>query len=215
MERQLDAECAFNAALAEFQATVRPVTSLELAAVVEAARPAFAAGFCFTVRDAGDAMEVSLRHKDGGEEVSASNDHRFPGALLAGLLGIPVCSDGQASEPEPVAAPVAAPAEPTPEPIAAVTSEAADEPDLMGPDSPADIPGDHPSLVPLTAQQTESALLMIKQMEPAARKAFQIAFRNAFDLDRNVTRIAPHITQLRHLEFIDRFTVEAAGGVAA
>lgn len=217
MQRQLDAECAFNTALSQFQASVQPVSSYALATVLEAAKPAFTAGFCYLIRRSSDEMiEVALRHKDGAEEVSVAFHENDPGLILARLLGIPVLTDGQAAEPEQACSIAASPQDVGQAPApAAAEPVPAEEPDLMGPDSPADIPGDDPSLTPLTTQQCEAALLMIKQMDPASRKAFQIAFRNAFDLDRNVTRIAPHITQLRHLEFIDRFSVEAAGGVAA
>ena len=85
----------------------------------------------------------------------------------------------------------------------------------MGPDSPADMPGDHPTLRALTPEEIEAAVGMVKVMQPAQRKAFTIAFRNAFDVPDTVTRIASEIKQVRHLQFIDRFTVEAAGGIAA
>jgi hypothetical protein len=85
----------------------------------------------------------------------------------------------------------------------------------MGPDSPADLPGDHPTLRALTPEEIEAAVGMVKQMAPAQRKAFTIAYRVAFDVPATETRIATTITQVRHLQFIDRFTVEAAGGIAA
>lgn len=216
MQRHFDAECAFNAALAQFQAVVQPIPNFALPTVLEAARPAFAQGFCYLIREQrGELVEVALRHKDGAEEIScAPLDVAAPGLLLAELLGIPVSTATQAVDLDQ-STPQATPTQHVEPRLPGPGSEPADEPDLMGPDSPADIPGDDPSLTPLTAQQNEAALAMIKQMDPAARKAFQIAFRNAFDLDRNVTRITPHITQLRHLEFIDRFSVEAAGGIAA
>jgi hypothetical protein len=89
------------------------------------------------------------------------------------------------------------------------------EPDLMGPDSPADLPGDHPSLRALTPDEIEAAVGLVKVMTPANRKAFAIAFRNAFEVPDNVVRIAGEITQLRHLDFIDRFNMEAAGGISS
>ena len=215
MQRHFDADCAFTAALAQFQASVQPISSFSLPAVLEAARPAFSNGFCYLIRElSGEMVEVSLRHKDGAEESStAPLDTAAPGLLLAELLGIPVLTDGQAAVPEQTV-PQAAAAQ-VAEPAAPAAPEPADEPDLMGPDSPADIASDDPCLTPLNEQQITTAVAMIKAMDPAARKAFQIAFRNAFDLDRNVRQITPHITQLRHLEFIDRFTIEAAGGIAA
>jgi hypothetical protein len=212
MQRHFDAECSFNAALARFQANVQPISSPSLCNVLQAAKAAFDDGFCYLIRQQGSSLEVALRHKDGAEEIShALQGDADPALLLASLLGIPVGSSSQDSEPDlgsTVTVSVGV-ADQTPAPVAA------GQPDLIGPDSPVELPTAAPGLAVLTPEQHETALAMIKQMEPAARKAFQIAFRNAFDLDRNVTRITPHITQLRHLEFIDRFTVEAAGGIAA
>jgi hypothetical protein len=51
-------------------------------------------------------------------------------------------------------------------------------------------------------------------MDADQRKVFTITFRDAFRVDRSVKAIAPVITEMRHLHFIDCFTVEAAGGVA-
>jgi len=216
MQRHFDAECAFTAALAQFQATVQPIPNFALATVLEAARPALAQGFCYLIREQrGELVEVALRHKDGAEEIScAPLDVAAPGLLLAELLGIPVLAASQDIEPDQHAecSISAHSAEPQ---VMDATLEPADEPDLIGPDSPADIPGDDPGLAPLTEQQAITAVAMIKAMDPVGRKSFQIAFRNAFELDRNVRQITPHITQLRHLEFIDRFTIEAAGGIAA
>ena len=212
MQRHFDAECAFNASLARFQANVQPISEASLSGVLRAAKPAFEEGFCYLIRQQGSAVEVALRHKDGAQEVSHSpQGDASPALLLASLLGIPVDSISQNPEPDPNRASTVSDEVPD-QPPAPV---AADEPDLIGPDSPVEIQAIDSGNAVLTPEQHCAALAMIKQMDTAARKAFQIAFRNAFDLDRNVTRITPHITQLRHLEFIDRFTIEAAGGVAA
>lgn len=222
---QWDAECQFNAALAQFQAAVQPVAELNLATIVDHAKPAFDLGFCYLVRQDSDGVEVILRHRAGAEEISSADAATLcsPALLLAGLLGIPVAGPTQAGDPEqhvddpeqvqaePCAETESATAEPEPEPE---PEPAPVEPDLMGPDSPADRPGDHPSLAPLSQEQVDAALSMIRQMTVPQRKAFSISFRTAFEIDASVTRIATEITQLRHLEFVDRFTVESAGGVA-
>lgn len=219
---QWEAELQFNSALAQFQAAVIPASGPSLAAIVESARPAFAAGFCYLVRQDGDGFEVILRHKAGAEEASSADAATYcsPALLLAGLLGIPVAMSAQASEhdqtEEPEAAPEPAPvvgSEP-PEPVADAVPAVVEEPDLMGPDSPPDRPGDHPSLAPLTQGQIDAAIEMIRVMPVATRKTFTIAFRNAFEIDSNVQKVSGEIKQVRHLEFIDRFTVEAAGGIA-
>lgn len=68
---------------------------------------------------------------------------------------------------------------------------------------------------PLTAEQRATALAMVDVMARIELKAFNIAFRNAFNVPRTVTSLKPLITQRQHLELIDRFTTEAAGRVAA
>ena len=217
---QWDAECQFNAALAQFQAAVKPVAELNLATIVDHARPAFDLGFCYLVRQDSDGVEVILRHSGGAEQGSSADAATLcsPALLLAGLLGIPLAMPGQAADPEQHAEePEQVQAEPyaqdAPEPVEP-EPEAPAEPDLMGPDSPPDRPGDHPSLAPLSQEQIDAALSMIRQMTVPQRKAFSISFRTAFEIDASVTRIATEITQRQHLDFIDRFTIEAAGGVA-
>jgi len=221
--RHYEADCQFNAALARFQALGITVPELSLPAVVRASQPAFDDGFCWSVRQDLEITEVTLRHKHGAEQISVADTATIcsPGPLLAGLLGIPVETAGQPVEPEQH---IDEPTKVQPEPSADVQSPVSPdapvepikpEPDLMGPDSPADMPGDHPTLRALTPEEIEAAVGMVKVMQPAQRKAFTIAFRNAFDVPDTVTRIASEIKQVRHLQFIDRFTVEAAGGIAA
>jgi len=43
---------------------------------------------------------------------------------------------------------------------------------------------------------------------------FAIAFRDGFSIPKEEKSILPCITELRHYQFIDRYTIEAAGGVA-
>jgi hypothetical protein len=58
------------------------------------------------------------------------------------------------------------------------------------------------------------AVSMISSLSTEERKAFAISFRDAFRVPREAKAIAPLITQIRHLEFCDRWRIEAAGGVA-
>ena len=232
--RHLDAECLFNADLARFQAEVQPIPELSLPAVVEAARGAFKLGFSYVVRQDSECMEVCVRHSAGAEEISsaASDTLCSPALLLAGLLGIPVgvvaqtpdpeqhTDDAEIAQPEPIKAidPIEVAEAPAVEAVAVAAVAIAveiEEPDLMGPDSPAGIPGDHPSLRLLTPEEVAAAVGLIKVMTAASRKSFTIAFRNAFEVPDNVMRIAGEITQLRHLDFIDRFNMEAAGGISS
>ena len=55
---------------------------------------------------------------------------------------------------------------------------------------------------------------MIKAMNTEQRKSFTIAFRDAFKVPREAKSIAPLITEVRHMEFCDRWSIENAGGVA-
>jgi hypothetical protein len=68
---------------------------------------------------------------------------------------------------------------------------------------------------PLTADQKAVCVAMITSLSPEARKTFTIAFRDAFRVPREARTIAPLITEVRHMEFCDRWSIEAAGGVAA
>jgi hypothetical protein len=212
---QWEAECQFAAALAQFQAAVRPVAELNLATVVDCAKAAFDLGFCYLVRQDSDGVEVILRHAGGAEEISSADAATLcsPALLLAGLLGIPLAGPAQAADPEQH---TADPEQVQPEPCAENASAVAEpEPDLMGPDSPPDRPGDHPSLAPLSQEQIAAALGMIRVMTVPQRKMFSVAFRNAFNIDASVRSISPEITQRQHLDFVDRFTIEAGGGIAA
>jgi hypothetical protein len=67
---------------------------------------------------------------------------------------------------------------------------------------------------PLTDQQKAVAVNMISSLSAGDRRAFTIAFRDAFKVPREHKTIAPLITQVRHLEFCDRWSIEAVGGVA-
>ncbi len=79
----------------------------------------------------------------------------------------------------------------------------------------AEVAADPPDLsAPLNDQQKAVAIEMISSLSPEQRKAFTIAFRDAFRVPREAKAIAPLITEARHLEFCDRWSVEAAGGVA-
>jgi hypothetical protein len=94
------AERALTAALASFQEQVQAVPSLDLAAVVEAARPAFASGIAFSAQlvdiRGRNKLRVTVMHA-GGAEVSSEEwaDQvddllKASGWMLAMLLGIPL-----------------------------------------------------------------------------------------------------------------------------
>ena len=210
--RAFEADVSFSTALAEFQSQADPGLN-----PVQAARAATAHGFSWLARPSGPGLiEVRLRHSGGAD---AAAEGSCLSELLAGLLGmapgdetptappLPLQQSPQAPKPvrsmhESHTAPEPDPVEAAAESLAAATGGTvveADEPDPT---------------TPLTAEQREAALEMVKAMDADQRKAFTISFRDAFRVDKSVKAIAPVITELRHLHFIDRFTVEAAGGVA-
>ena len=174
---------------------------------VEAARQANAHGFSWLSRPCDDnasQIEVHLRHQGGAEAIAQGDDISH---LLGGLLGLNLLVAGQTSEPEQgaVDSPTAA-ADDVQQPALQPDPESATAGD-NGPDE-AQAP------VLLDEQQKASAVSMIKAMAPEQRKAFTIAFRDAFRVDRDQRSITPLITEQCHLNFIDRFTVEAAGGIS-
>jgi hypothetical protein len=202
--RAFDADTAFSAALAKFQNEVRPGLS-----PVQAARSATAHGFSWFCRPSEPGfIEVRLRHS-GGADVAAEGTS--VSELLAGLLGLVWPGEAQADvSEEKCATRILSPsehAEPEPEPVQAAAESLAaatcgvviDEPDPT---------------TPLTADQKAVAVGVIKSLTADQRHSFTIAFRDCFRVDRSVKAIAPVITELRHLHFCDRWSIENAGGVA-
>lgn len=116
----------------------------------------------------------------------------------------------QASVTEAAAPAEATPPDPDPEPTPAAC--------------PAPAPAEPPSLAtaaepdpttPLTPEQQAQARAWVGAMSSAAqRKAFAAAFRHAFSVDPAEKSVAPLIVQWQHYAFVDRFVIEAAGGVA-
>jgi len=222
-QRRFDADAAFSEALAAFQAALPAETGNP----VQAARAANAHGFGWLCRPAGDGLvEVRLRHQGGAEEVAVGESVAL---LLAGLLGLPLITDelvpafpveqqGQAAEPDqpPVVVVTPAPAtsapRPAPAPAAEVVAEAAAS--LAAATSGAVVADEPDPATPLSDTERAAAVEMVKALTAEQRKVFTIAFRDAFRVPRDAKSIIPVITELRHLHFIDRFTVEAAGGVS-
>jgi len=200
--RAFDADAAFSTALAEFQANA-PVVIDPISAARDAARHGFS-WFCRPSEPG--FIEVRLRHS-GGADVAAEGTS--VSELLAGLLGLVwpgeaqadeseekcatrISSSGEHADPEPVQAAA--------ESLAAATCGVViDEPDPT---------------TPLTDVQKAAAVGMIKALSADQRQSFTIAFRDCFRVDRSVKAIAPVITELRHLHFCDRWSIENAGGVA-
>jgi len=182
-------------------------------------------------------VEVVLRHEDG-HIARATGTH--PTAVLLGLLGcLPpdlfpswmleqerqetpeaacsvVVTPEPAAAPAPEAEPAPAPkAEPAPAPASAPVADAATAAaeSLAAATAGEVVPeaGDRSAEDPLTDAEKVTAKAMIKGMAADQRKQFTIAFRHAFRVAPDQTAIAPLIVQFKHLDFIDRFTGEAAG----
>lgn len=203
--RAFEADVSFSVALAEFQSEVPPGTH-----PIAAAREATAHGFSWLCRPTYDGMiEVRLRHC-GGADAAAEGTCLVE--LLGGLLGVPLQQEDQAAEPEstmrethqrPTKPASVAKAEPDADIDAAAESLAAatDGVVVIGPDEE------------LTAQEKTAAIDIVKAMSAEVRKGFTIAFRDAFRVPRTERSIIPAIQCRKHLDFIDRFSVEAAGGI--
>jgi hypothetical protein len=223
--KAFDADAAFSAALAEFQAGPREES------LVADARRASEHGLSWYARPSEvAAFQVVLCHKGGAERGA---DGQSISALLAGLLGHPLAHDAaplptaeplavdaQASEPDKicnsritaapapqsVAIPATAPAQVAAESLAAATGGA------VVAEVVADPKPDATQL--LTDEQKEVCVEMIKALSADQRKKFTIAFRDAFRVPRETKAIAWLIAEVRHMEFCDRWSIENAGGVA-
>ena len=208
--KAFEADKAFSAALAAFQAQASDHGTT--ATLLESAN---AAGFCWLFRPANgsivqglnDATRVILRHVGGAEEAAVGHD---PLRLLLDLLGGFLAVTPQTAEPELATADP----EPDPAPPAPPAAEVAAESLAAATGGQVFELAEGDPATPLTDEQKATAVKMVSDLSPAQRKSFAIAFRDGFKVDKAKKSIVPCITELRHLEFIDRFTVEAAGGVA-
>ena len=201
--RAFEADARFSTALSAFQAQSHGVSGL--AALLANAN---ANGFSWIIKPKKGAddfrWQVSLRHADGAEESAYGNE---PENLLLHLLGFPMLSTAQASEAEELQN--THPSKKLEDEPAGCPVDVVNEP-VAEQQEPVDLGAE----TPLTKEQRETALEMVKIMNTEQRKAFTISFRSAFNVPRDAKTIAPLITELQHLHFVDRFTIEMAGGVA-
>ncbi len=209
LDEKGSAERALTAALASFQEQVQAVPSLDLAAVVEAARPAFASGIAFSAQlvdvRGRNKLRVTVMHA-GGAEVSSEEwaDEiddllRASGWMLAMLLGIPLAKQAQPSEPHDQT-----PAELAEVPIAdGAARPSPDSHEEATPVADLDV-----ALEPLTPQEIEATHQRILALPQAARQQLTKAFREHFQVPRNARSIGDRITQHQHAAFIDHFLEE-------
>lgn len=234
--RRIESEVDLFTKLSEFQAAAcaRPPIRPSLPAVLAAAMPALEKGFSYSASHWNGELTVTVHYQNaelGSSAPATPTSYSDTCArLLAGLLGIPLLDDDQAVEPEPVEPDLPAGAcglrsvpdpvntdpvdtdaiEPEPvEPEAAEPEEADEFETCPTPVAAADITR------ALSEEEKAAAIAMIKVMAADQRKAFTRAFRETFNVPPEAKQVAPHITQLQHLHFIDRYSVEAAGGIAA
>lgn len=202
--RAFEADAAFSVSLAELQEQVASQP-----AVPQALALANQHGFSWLFRPAGDGLtEAVLRHSAGSEEKAIGKE---PLPLVLGLLGVSaLVPRAQPAEPETM--------QKTHHPAPAVIDQGAQALSAAFDGAVVDdpeTPRERPQNDPLSDDEKDAAVAMVKVMDVAQRKAFTIAFRHAFEIPSSERAIQPLITELRHLQFIDRFTIEAAGGVAA
>jgi len=213
--KAFEADQAFSTALAAFQAQASDHGTT--AALLESAN---AAGLCWLFRPVGSGtIEVVLRHAGGAEEIALGDD---ADQLLLGLLGFaPVSLPAldQAAEPEKTMQDLQvlseAPQDPEPAPTAPPAAEVAAESLAAATGGMVFELAEGDPATPLTDEQKATAVKMVSDLTVPDRKSFAIHYRNAFNIPKEVKSVVGTITELRHLEFIDRFTVEAAGGVSA
>ena len=222
LDEKGSAERALTTALSSFQEKVQAAPSLDLAAVVEAAKPAFASGIAFSAQlvdiHGRNKLRVTVMHA-GGAEVSSEewadevdNPLQATGWMLAMLLGIPLASQAQPVEPGSnehsqlgdtgVAETSAAPAATGPS-----IEEPAQQP-KQEEGEPAPVANLAGALEPLTAEEIETTHQRILALPQATRQQLTRAFREHFQVPRNARSIGDRITQHQHAAFIEHFLVE-------
>jgi hypothetical protein len=165
-------------------------------------------GFCWV--DTGS--ELIVAHIGGHQIACREEEDATTGQAVCWALGLPMSliPDRATAEPSAPAAEAADEPEaaaPDPEPIAEEEEEEAAAPE------PEPEASGRATTDPLTEAERGAALAMVKAMTADQRKSFTLAFRHAFSVPREEKAIAPLITQFQHLQFVDRFTGEAAGVV--
>jgi hypothetical protein len=220
--------------LVRWQATSPTTPSLDLDAVLAAAKPLLADRFAWSVHFTGDgskdfpvAQNICVLHISGASlSTVVPNYPTGLGEALAGLLGLRVDAVGdaaahaaaadeldriiEASKPVKAKAKAKAEAEPLPEPAAVVPVPETDSvPELDGfADESND--GDEP----LSESDQQTCLLMLKALPADARRKFTISFRSHFEVDENVKAVGGCIVQRKHQLFVQDFIdeVELQGG---
>jgi len=213
---------AFHAALAALQAELTPATTL---AEALALLPRHGLSWCLLPGDVDDCHELRLCHAEGHQLATFADRADLPLAF-AGLIGMPAALittellirfDPSVDDDQE---PPATEADPAPEPPAAspaLATAAASLAEATGgsvveEDEPAEDPSHSTEL--LSEADRLTTLDLVKAMAPETRKAFTVAFRDAFNVPREARAVAPLILEERHRQFACRF-VDEAEGIAA
>lgn len=201
--KAFEADAAFSAALAQLQPQLLGVST---AAALVAANQA---GFCWLFRPVdGTTTEAVLRHAGGSEEKAIGSD---PLPLLLGLLGVlDLPQQAQAVDPEPAIQETHQPEQDAVSVLDSAAASLAAATDGVVIEEPAE-PEARAAADPLSEDEKAAAVAMVKAMSVEQRRQFTIAFRHAFRVPSSEKAVAPLLVQFRHLEFVDRFTGEAAG----
>ena len=215
----LEAYQSFAAALCEFQ---KQAADHDTTAALLASAHDF--GFSWFSRPATESLgtEVELAHVSGRHQVAIGDD---PAQLLLGLLGgglgdlyfRTIAHQPYGYDPEPVAASPSPQPDPIPlaQPEPPAAQVAAESLAAATGGAVFELAEGDPDLTQLTDGMKAQAVQMVSELTTPQRKAFAIAFRNAFNVDKQQKSVVPLITQIRHAKFINDFTIEANGGVAA
>ncbi|MFQ6539759.1 MULTISPECIES: hypothetical protein [Aphanothece] len=215
-------------ALACFQAEVSAISSCDLGAVAEAARPAFRQGIGWFAQlgeqHGRPRLQVTVRHAAGAElssEAWADEPGELAdmtGLMLAMLLGIPVSEMARAAESCPIADRLQAanPEDPQlpadrPEPDGEAEapdqqSQALSQPQASSAGTP-DADSD-PALVPLTPEEISGYHRRVLDLPQASRRELTHAFREHFQVPRSARSIGDRITLRQHGDFLERFIEE-------
>jgi hypothetical protein len=186
-------------------------------------------GLSWQVTPGDGGMDLRLSHDDGYHQLAYAAEGQSLRVALGWLIGLPALLLGPSEpgepEPEPQAAALQVVPDPEPQPAAKVTAAAeslAQATDgtiiqvVPAPEAEAEAAADPShSTEPLSDADKATCVAMVKAMDAETRKAFTIAFRDAFHVPRDARAVAPLIQQARHMAFIQRFVDEAEGVAAA
>ena len=235
--RPLEAQChhppeqQLTHALAGFQAEVSAISSPDLSAVAQAARPAFRQGIGWSAQlgeqHGRPRLQVTVRHAAGAELSSEAWADEpgdladMTGLMLALLLGIPVSTQARTTEPcsdgeQCGAGKSEGPLVPADRPEPDGEAEAPDQQTQARYQSQSsnggtpDGSGDS-ALLSLTPEEISGYHRRVLDLPQASRRELTNAFREHFQVPQSARSIGDRISQRQHGDFIERFLEECQG----